>query len=535
MAELVLGPLLRHAGEAEAVLWVEADAPCEVAVLGRTARTFEVEGHHYGIVVVAGLGPGSHAYEVALDGKTVWPGCEGGFPPSLIRTLEQDTFRLAFGSCRVTAPAGGRHGADALQALAARMAACPPAQWPHALLMLGDQVYADEVSPRTRAFIEARRPTGHAHGGEAGDFEEYTRLYREAWSEPAVRWLLANVASTMSWDDHDVHDDWNISHAWLERMRTLPRWRERIAGAVMSYWLYQHLGNLSPAELEADELLARVRASGDGAPLRAFARGIAEGGGGAWSCRREFGRTRLIVLDCRAGRVLAPGARSMLSERDWRWLEGEALRDCDHLLVAVSTPWILAPGLHHLESWCEAVCDGAWGGWFAARAERLREALDLDHWPAFRRSFDRLGELLRRAATGAGGTAPASIVVLGGDIHNGWVGEVAFERAEGARSRVYQAVSSPLRNTLSAAERFALRLSGSRAAHLAGHALLASARLPRPSIRWRRVAGPWLDNHVSILELRGRQARLRVERAAAGAVGLESLADLALTQDKGMP
>jgi hypothetical protein len=66
------------------------------------------------------------------------------------------------------------------------------------ILMLGDQVYADEVSPRTRAFIEARRDTAFAHGDEVADFEEFTRLYREAWSEPAVRWLLANVASAMS-------------------------------------------------------------------------------------------------------------------------------------------------------------------------------------------------------------------------------------------------------------------------------------------------------------------------------------------------
>ena len=523
MAELVLGPLLRHVGAADATVWVETDLPCEVAVLGRTARTFEVEGHHYAIVILKGLEPGTHAYEVALDGKTAWPERAARFPPSVIRTLEDGVFRLAFGSCRVTAPAGGRHGADALQALALQMAASAPSAWPHAIVMLGDQVYADEVSPQTRAFIEARRPTAFAHGDEVADFEEYTRLYREAWSEPAVRWLLASVASTMVWDDHDVHDDWNISRPWLERMRVLPYWRERITGAVMSYWLYQHLGNLSPAELEADALLARVRAGG-GAALRAFAGDIAERGcGGAWSYRREFGRTHLIVLDCRAGRVLAPGARSMLSDAEWHWLEREALRDCDHLLIAVSTPWLLSPGLHHLESWSEAVCDGAWGAWFAARAERLREALDLDHWPAFRRSFERLGELLRKAAAGAGGRTPASIVVLAGDIHNGWIAEVRFERAGGVLSPVYQAVASPLRNTLGRLERIALALSGSYAAHFLGHALLASARLPPPPVRWRRLAGPWLDNHVSTLELRGRQARLRVERAAGNAARLEPL------------
>ena len=50
MPGMVLGPLLRYVDEEQASVWVEADAPCEVEVLGRTARTFCVCGHHYAIV-----------------------------------------------------------------------------------------------------------------------------------------------------------------------------------------------------------------------------------------------------------------------------------------------------------------------------------------------------------------------------------------------------------------------------------------------------------------------------------------------------
>ena len=32
-----------------------------------------------------------------------------------------------------------------------------PDDWPDLLLMLGDQVYADEVSPQTREFVAGRR------------------------------------------------------------------------------------------------------------------------------------------------------------------------------------------------------------------------------------------------------------------------------------------------------------------------------------------------------------------------------------------
>ena len=87
------------------------------------------------------------------------------------------------------------------------------------------------------------------------DFEEYARLYREAWSDPDIRWLLATVPSTMIFDDHDVHDDWNISEAWVRDMRATPWWDERITGAFMSYWLYQHIGNLAPPELAEEPLL----------------------------------------------------------------------------------------------------------------------------------------------------------------------------------------------------------------------------------------------------------------------------------------
>ena len=59
MATLILGPLLRYVGETEAVLWVETDEPCEVEVLGHSAPTFCVHGHHYGLVIVEGLEPGS--------------------------------------------------------------------------------------------------------------------------------------------------------------------------------------------------------------------------------------------------------------------------------------------------------------------------------------------------------------------------------------------------------------------------------------------------------------------------------------------
>ena len=78
MAELVLGPLLRHVGEDEATVWVETDAACEVEVLGARERTFAVAGHHYALVHCAGLEPASTIpYAVRLDGEQVQCVLEG--------------------------------------------------------------------------------------------------------------------------------------------------------------------------------------------------------------------------------------------------------------------------------------------------------------------------------------------------------------------------------------------------------------------------------------------------------------------------
>src|SRR4029079_10673297 len=73
MAELLLGPVLRHVGERDATIWVETSGSCEVEVqagaVAASTRTFGVAGHHYAIVVLTGLEPASSTpYEVLLDG-----------------------------------------------------------------------------------------------------------------------------------------------------------------------------------------------------------------------------------------------------------------------------------------------------------------------------------------------------------------------------------------------------------------------------------------------------------------------------------
>ncbi|MEU6543836.1 alkaline phosphatase D family protein [Streptomyces sp. NPDC046859] len=528
MAELRLGPLLRYADGSAATVWVEASRPCtaEVRVAGRsagTARTFQIADHHYALIPVTGLVPGTdHPYEVFLGDTPVWPLPGSPFPPSVIRTpAPGDPVRLAFGSCRwAAAPAGGKDpvGPDALDTLAAHIAAGPQGERPDVLVLVGDQVYADETSKATQRLLAARRDLSDPPGAQVADYEEYTYLYYESWLDPEVRWLLSTVPSCMIFDDHDVIDDWNTSAAWLADMRATPWWRERLLGGLMSYWVYQHLGNLPPGELAADPLYAAVREVPDGTELLRDFAGTADTDPASvrWSYRRDFGRVRLLMVDTRAARVLDEQDRSMLDPGEARWLREQALdapETCDHLLIGTSLPWLLPHLVHDAEAWDAALCRGARGERWARFGEKLRRAGDLEHWAAFPESFDALADLLAEA--GSGPDAPATVCVLSGDVHHAYVAEPTWPGAEGPRARVLQLTCSPVHNAIPAALRFGFRFGWSGLARGLGGWIAGHGRSRRPRIEWRRTGGPWFGNQLMTLTLSGRTARLRLEQAQA--------------------
>ena len=535
---LVLGPLLRYVSETEATVWVEASEPCEVEVLRRREPTFTFAGHHYALVRIEGLEPGGfYEYGVRLDGERAWPPADGQLPPSAIRTLSPGKpVDVCFGSCRVAEPHEEPytlskdedpkgHELDALHVLATQMARQDRDEWPELLFLLGDQVYVDEGSPRARAKIRARRDVSRPPGEEVVDFEEYSWLYEESWSEPMVRWLFSTVSVSMAWDDHDMSDDWNISRSWHEEMDRKEWWHERAVDGIASYWIHQHLGNLSPRELDENELYAQVRGNQDATELlRGWAREIDTTGAGArWSFCRDVGGARVLFVDSRAARVLSEERRSIFDDETWRWIVDHTRGNFDHLLIATTVPFLLSPGFHYLEAWNERLCDGAWGGALERPSERLRRAVDFDHWASFQLSFQRLRKLLEEVGSGERGKAPASIVVLSGDVHHAYLSEVAFKRGTNVQSAVYQAVCSPYRNPLGRGERRVIRAGFSRPFAALARGLARAAGAPDPGIRWRPLEGPYFDNQVATLRLDGRKATARLDKTVAGEEDEEAL------------
>nr|WP_239579362.1 alkaline phosphatase D family protein [Microlunatus panaciterrae] len=511
--------MLRYVDETSASIWVETAESATVVVRaeGRSWRnsTFAVHGHHYALVEVAGLEPGSVVpYTVEIGDATVWPPADSPYPPSCIATLKPGKpLRLAFGSCRTSAPhdrEGNRmHGVDAMRAYALAMADHSAGHWPDLLLFLGDQVYADETTKEMRDFIEARRDITQPPWEELKDYQEYAHLYRLAWTDPANRWLLSTLPTSMIFDDHDIRDDWNTSLAWRRDMQATTWWHERIVSGLASYWVYQHLGNLSPAERATDEIWQRVVGhSDDGEPdlteaLEEFADRVDQQPETyRWSYARDLGRSRLVVVDSRAARVLDPARRSILDENELRWFDQQLHGDCDHLFIGTSLPYLLAPGLHFVEAWSEALAAGGWGKRLKPVGEKLRRTVDLEHWAAFQHGFQTVAGMIIEVARGRRGRAPRTITFLSGDVHHSYLAEVRRPRGEPAEtSRIIQAVCSPVRNPLSRGMRYITAFLAYGLAGPIGLVVARSAKVPAPPFRWDFLRRPWFDNNLGTLEV----------------------------------
>lgn len=541
---LLLGPLLRHVDDTSATIWVETASPCRVTVLEHSADTFTVRGRHYALVIVEGLEPGSTTeYRVDIDGARVWPPAANDLPPSMIRTTKRGApVSVLAGSCRASAPheppytlelatdADGR-GVDTLWAHARRMVGEDPDDWPDLLLLVGDQIYADDSSPRAKERIEQCRDDDSDLPVEiVATFEEYCWLYAEAWAPQLERWLLSVVPSIMIFDDHDMIDDWNISDTWLADIQQEPWWRDHAIGGLMSYWIYQHLGNLSPAEIRVDGLLDElVGATDAGAILERWAERAnaktPDEGGHRFSYTRLLDDLTIVVIDARNGRLLDPDHRRMVADSEWEWIRRQVLeRETagGHVLLATTLPVFLSDGLHDLQVWNELVCNDRWGRRFSRYAERLRRSLDLEDWSAFSASYDLFVELVDDLV--AATDAPETVIVVSGDIHFSYTATVPLGSD---RTRVHQVVSSPIRNALIPPERGVMRFTLTRTGKWTGSMLRWLARGPKSAPHIEVTSGPYFANNMCELHYRGADVEVVVEHSTSDRDGTISLDEVA--------
>jgi hypothetical protein len=122
---------------------------------------------------------------------------------------------------------------------------------------------------------------------------------KESWDEellnvglfravlPEVRRVLANVPSVMIFDDHEITDDWNIDHEWVNRVYGNAGGRRAVTNGLLAYALCQHWGNKpaafttagSPERGLLDAVSAAVATPQPASPAAACARllGVPDG------------------------------------------------------------------------------------------------------------------------------------------------------------------------------------------------------------------------------------------------------------------
>ena len=237
---------------------------------------------------------------LALDGCTL----PSFYIPSTLTVIAYGSCRKAHGLS--ISDEGIPQTTDALALLAQQLTQYPHdfSQRPSHLFLIGDQIYADDVlAPLMRYIQQAaaqlidyvsilpdaefanddlsqlalmRRKqiasqlgfTTIAKNAHVLSFGEYAILYLIALgnrlgfeftpdlsnadevslqgfldSQADIRKVLANMPTYMSFDDHDITDDWNLNRSWYDQVRSSVSGTRVIAHALTAAWAFQAWGN----------------------------------------------------------------------------------------------------------------------------------------------------------------------------------------------------------------------------------------------------------------------------------------------------
>lgn len=102
---------------------------------------------------------------------------------------------------------------------------------------------------RNKAYVEAAYALKHFRM-VLGNFEAMLNLAIFAAELGKVRRVLANIATYMMFDDHEVTDDWHMTREWVHRVYSKPMGRRVLQNALAAFAVFQSWGN-TPGRFEA--------------------------------------------------------------------------------------------------------------------------------------------------------------------------------------------------------------------------------------------------------------------------------------------
>jgi hypothetical protein len=333
--------------------------------------------------------------------------------------------------------------------------------------------FFDEPEKRKPYNGDIRLLKDAAKGPTSGFTTGFARAELFRVGVPHVARALANVATYMIFDDHDVTDDWNLHKKWTNRVYSKEFGRQLVRNAVMAYGVFQGWGN-DPAVFESGknkELLDEIERlyAGDGPyPVAGSTEridtlcgvtGAAFTEQAVWNYIVPAPKMQVVVLDTRTRRkftgegYLPPDLVGL--NRDQQLPAGPPT-DGRELVFVVSAAPVLGPDIIDTLGWpaaqvaIDVVHQGkGLDGSGVQTANIGVEKYDAEGWS----SNDLAREqLLARLAT------YPRVVLLSGDVH--FADSITldyYKKGAPAPSRIVQLTSSPARNQFKAVVRLLLR------------------------------------------------------------------------------
>ncbi|MBO1321629.1 hypothetical protein [Acanthopleuribacter pedis] len=425
--------------------------------------------------------------------------------PSFVLPADKvEDLGIVYGSCRKS-HGEGRDALAGLDDMLAQGTADPRAR-PQQLLLLGDQIYADDVSDALAVVIDQvsrdlcgtveqlpvkyreddlrvgnRGRLAKKHGFTSSYarnhlffLREYMVMYLMVWSPvlwpetlptlaechriaggkkrekfekqrtqvallqaglAQVRRALANIASYMMFDDHEITDDWYLNREWTQRTAADPMARQVLTNGLIAYAFCQGWGN-QPEDFEQGPQWALLEGSSKWVaadypseqqkPLQDLV-GIPPANerlhnldrDPAKSCRwdyRVYGPAHEIwMLDTRTWRGF-PGKRGtdipdLLGGHGWSQLGERARAESEIVLVVAPTNVIDLPHT-------------AWASRIVAKLTSVYDSDYGDSWEAQTEAFERLlGNLAANVYQEGGQQA---LAILSGDVHYGFCARIHY-------------------------------------------------------------------------------------------------------------
>ncbi len=486
MKHVRVGPLVRATSATSVVIWAEFTQPCVVTLsvtldasqeqhlIQVKTKTISIGGRHYAAPQLRGLEPARwYHYRLETSALTAASANQTTSTPDTavpvlqcFRTLDEaetraeNPLRVFYGSCRrLNQPE--QDTLDALGKWLIKHSDLREQTWPHVLLLIGDQIYADTPPPP----LVQLRP--HMKGG-ATSFEDFASQYSYVWTNTAsVRQALACVPTYMTCDDHEVTDGWNGTPTWRAHMLQSGQEQVLIDGMV-AYWIYQGWGNLDPQKVTHPliQIMKTAEQTGEDA-LEALRTCIKQAVFGDTELHWHYTiptRPPIFVTSTRINRSSALASHNdvryaptrIMSAQQMAELRGWLQEQQTGVSLLVSSVPILLPPfiglaeyLMGVRLWTRASAPLRWLGRQLARLQlSVAKRAGFEHWPVCATSWHELVQSVARQT--------GDVVVLSGDVHFSYGVEgrpVIARRSRIPLSRLYQLVSTPIQNSLQTKER----------------------------------------------------------------------------------